>query len=158
MRTTMNDKFPISLTEVFGVLGVAGIAYSVVKDWSGSASTASVAAAVVVFFGILGWAIYRVAPRRNERFKMAVSHDRSHAIKLINGAKESILVTHFTRDLPSLAYTAAMLARLQKGIPIARVVSGDIAGDAEVRTWLDQFKKHPGYTEAISPSKSLPLG
>ena len=153
----MKDQFPLSLSDVFGVLGIASIAYSVVKDVSGSVAPALGAAVVVAFFGIVGWAIYRAAPRRHERYKLAISHDSEHAISLIQSAEESILVTHFTSDLPSRAYTAAMLARLEHGVPITRIVSAKVMRDPNVQPWLAEFKKHPRYRESVFAAQHIPF-
>lgn len=153
----MHEKIPLSLSEIFGVFGVASIAYSVVKDLAGSTYWAVVAAIVVAFFGVSAWAIYRVAPRRHERFKMVMSPKRTHAINVIRRAKATISVTHFTRGLPCLDYTAAMLTALQKDVSITRIVSADAAKDGEARKWLEEFKKFPRYRELVSPRDSLPF-
>ncbi len=153
----MNPRFPLSLSDVFGVLGIAGITYSVVKDATSSVSTALGAAVVVAFFGVMIWAIYRAAPKREERFKLVVSHGSEESVVFVREAEESILVTHFTRDLPSREYTAAMLARLEKGVPVTRIVSSDVAQRLEVKEWLLEFKKHPKYRECIYPRPALPF-
>ncbi len=153
----MNNRFPLSLSDTLGVLGIAGIAYTVVKDISNSVAAAVGAAVVVTFFGVLGWAIYRASPRRHERYKLVVSHDSGHAIELLHATEESILVTHFTCDLPSKEYSAAMLSRLDHGVPVTRIVSSEVAGDDSVKTWLDEFRKYPRYKECVLSGESPPF-
>ena len=81
-------------------------------------------------------------------------------IDLLKKARHSILVTHFTTEIPPEDYISVMLQKLHK-VAITRIVAFLPDAPAEVYSWLKHFRKRDGtvqhnYQEYEFPGTPLP--
>jgi hypothetical protein len=65
-------------------------------------------------------------------------------VDLIWGATKSILVTHFTPEIPPEEYILAMLERLRDDVTITRIVATLPDVPKEVYSWLNKFRTDKG--------------
>jgi hypothetical protein len=82
-------------------------------------------------------------------------------VDLIWGATKSILVTHFTPEIPPKEYIEAMLERLRDDVTITRIVAFLPGVPKEVYSWLNNFRKEgallPYYKESQYIGTPLPF-
>jgi hypothetical protein len=82
-------------------------------------------------------------------------------VDLIWGATKSILVTHFTPEIPPKEYNLAMLERLRDDVTITRIVAFLPGVPKEVYSWLNNFRKEgtllPYYKEFEYIGTPLPF-
>jgi hypothetical protein len=83
-------------------------------------------------------------------------------IDLLRHARSSILVTHFTTDIPPDEYVSVMLERLRHDVAITRVVAFLPGASKEVYSWLKSFRKKDSttrrhYSEYQISGTPLPL-
>jgi len=62
-------------------------------------------------------------------------------VDLIRGARDSILATHFTTEIPPEDYIEAMLERLRDDIRITRIVAKLPGVPKKVYSWLNRFRR-----------------
>lgn len=77
----------------------------------------------------------------------------------IISAKQSILFTHFTGDMPSDAYVALLLDKLKKNVLITRILPKSIDLADPKNKWLLKFDEYreKGYTEYFLDANIMPL-
>jgi len=98
-----------------------------------------------------------------EGYEVITDEPMRKVVDLIWGARESILVTHFTTEIPSEEYISAMLERLRDEVTITRVVTFLPGVPKEVYSWLNRFRTDEGttmhhhYTEREYKGAPLPF-
>ena len=77
-------------------------------------------------------------------------------LQSIADAKSSIVTTAFSLDEPSSEYLNTLLAKLDDGVAVTRVLSSEVEKLQQSSSWLSQFEGKPHYKEK-KISEGLPF-
>jgi hypothetical protein len=120
----------------------------------------AISISTALFFVIsISISIHRLWSTRENEFKLYTEvAGNSSKIDIIS-AKESILMTHFTKETPSNAYIELLLDKLREGVIITRILPKNIDLSDSCNEWLSRFceYKGKGYTEYFLDANTLPM-
>jgi hypothetical protein len=91
-----------------------------------------------------------------EDYEMITFEIRRRVIDLIRQARRSVLVTHFTTEIPPEDYVSIMLEKLHDEVTITRIVAFLPGAPKEVYSWLNRFRKRDGTTRRYYKEYQFP--
>src|SRR6478735_3739570 len=142
--------FPLSAAEVLQLTGYAGIVYTIADGLLPNRKVITSLVAVAAFvLALMFWAIARLWGHQGSRFAIRESKKAGVSYSTIARASHTILVTHFSSEVPAVKYIEKMKEKLDQGVNVVRFLP-DLR---ERPKWLSNFdeKRGNGYDEKLVP-------
>jgi len=149
----MRSKFPVKITEIFPLGGWISLVYTLEVAVGVSKSWAAISAVSLFAIFLLGLSNHRVWNEDKSRFQLTDFKKGQVAYKNFEDADQSIFVTHFTCATPEEMYVARMLAQMEKGVTVTRL----LPARNRSQPWLDRFRGQLRYTEFTTATNELPF-
>lgn len=151
----MHELKDISTNEIFGSIGISGVFFTII-DKLQAPVWGSVSLTVIVFclsLLIILRAKWLEEERRAKRNRFEEGRDKGGASCLadIKEAQESILLTHFSAEIPDPVYLNEIQNKIDSRLHVSRVLTSKADPVLTEFTWLNTIKRRNSYVQYISP-------
>jgi hypothetical protein len=112
----LNDYFPLSWSDFFGITGFSSIIFNLLEKSTNNGLMAAILAVVTFVVIIFILSISRLWRKRENCFNVLDDKERTHTYDFIKQCAECIYVTHFTESTPSTQNLYLMKEKMEQGV------------------------------------------
>lgn len=151
----MNEFKIVSTNEVFGLIGISGVVFTII-DKLQAPVWASVSLTLIIFYVSLliivraKWLEEEIRARKN-RFEESTDKGGESCLADIKAAKESILLTHFSAEIPDSLYLTEIQGKIDCGLHVSRILTSKAKQENPEYKWLKTIQRNSSYVQYISP-------
>jgi hypothetical protein len=150
----------ISANEIIGLVGLSSVAFTLIDKLSAPLWFAMGAAFVIFSFSLLTvaylkWLDYERVNRSN-RFDICSDRGGASCLQDIEYAEKSLLLTHFSSEIPDAVYLRAIQAKINEGLHVNRILSASANLSKPEYSWLKSIDRKTSYHQYQCPS-TLPF-
>jgi hypothetical protein len=133
-------------------LAVWSLLDRILPTWPAVLTTIAVFVATAIV-----WAIAKLWSATEYRFQFISSRNGEESSHDILDARDSIFVTHFSRNVPTEKYIQLLLRKIDEEVNVTRVVPAEIDREHADYEWLKQFQGKKYYSEMAIDSRNWPF-
>ena len=150
------NDYPITIKELGGAFGFSATVFGIlVSTTLPMLWVSTVSGILFVLFIIIALQV-RILTTSNQRFSFVKGQEGKEIEASINAATKSIVTTAFSADKPTEKYVNNLLAKLDKGISVTRLISKENKDNPDYR-WAEAFYQKPHFIEKVVDGFSFPF-
>ncbi len=141
----------VSTNEIIGLVGLSSVAFTLIDKLSAPlwfSTGLSLLAFVLSYFIVVysKWLEHDKVERKN-RFEVCTDRGGASCLEDIRNADRSLLLTHFSSEVPDPVYLRAIQEKIDNGLHVNRLVSDSANINTTDYSWLKSIDRKTNYVQ-----------
>ena len=149
--------FPLTIQELFLIVGISSTLFSALERLHFGLIYSIPIPILFATFAINIMALSKIWSSNDDRIKFISSKNGKESYQDINNAKRNILVTHFSKNIPTEAYIQLLFEKMSHEVSVTRILSSQVNKNDKDYQWLLQFEGKSHYIEKTMNGANLPF-
>jgi hypothetical protein len=151
----MNEFKIVSANEVFGLIGLSGVVFTLIDKLQAPLWASISLTLIIVWVSLLiivraKWLKEERQARKN-RFEEGRDKGGESCLADIRAAQESILLTHFSAEVPDPIYLQEIQKKIDSKLHVLRILTSNANPEISEYEWLKTIIRNSSYVQYLSP-------
>lgn len=151
----MHELKILSSDEFFGLIGISGVVFTIIDRlqaplWGTVSVTLIVFCIALLVIVRTKW-IEEERQSKKNRFEACQDIGGASCLTDIQNAQESILLTHFSAELPDPTYLNEIQRKIGDRLHVLRIITSRADPELAEYSWLKTIRRGNSYVQYVSP-------